>query len=86
MGNQQVKRGEQHPFTPEELKILESSFRQTSGGHTEKLAENRLLVSIPLQNRYIFVIQCNKTQKTTFEKNARSVILKKITVFIVYFG
>lgn len=45
MGNQQAKKGEQLPFTNEELKILENSFRQTSGGHTEKLTENKLLVS-----------------------------------------
>lgn len=45
MGNQQAKKGEQLPFTAEELKVLEHSFRHTSGGHTEKITENKLLVS-----------------------------------------
>ncbi|KAM7350918.1 MTOR-associated protein MEAK7 isoform 1-T2 [Cochliomyia hominivorax] len=43
MGNQQTKKGEQLPFTAEELKVLEHSFRHTSGGHTEKITENKLL-------------------------------------------
>lgn len=51
MGNQQTKKGEQSPFSTEELKILEASFRHTAGGHTDKIAENKLLVRRK-KNRY----------------------------------
>ena len=51
MGNQQAKKGEQLPFTADELKVLEHSFRHTAGGHTEKITENKLLVSSHMQHK-----------------------------------
>lgn len=46
MGNQQTKKGGgDNLFTGEELKILETSFRLANGGNTEKITENKLVVS-----------------------------------------
>lgn len=43
MGNQQTKKGEETPFTGEELKILESSFKHAVENEM-KITENKLVV------------------------------------------
>lgn len=47
MGNQSAKQANQTPFTPEELKILESSFKSLNP-HSDKLTKEKLLVSFAI--------------------------------------
>lgn len=45
MGNASGKRDTDNPYTSEELRMLESAYKNASGGALEKLTQDRLVVS-----------------------------------------